>query len=495
MPENLIEKLPEVFVSTTEISQVVSRAARRGDLRKIGSKLYTKNLTDGPEQIVKRNVWQLVAAYVPGALIADRTAIENVPAPDGSVFVIADRKRDIKLPGITIKPRKGHPPLEDDRPFIGGLFLSSMPRAFLENMMPSRARSNDVSRTLNRKEMENQLDLVLRRGGPAALNTLRERARAIAGVLDQQENFEKLDRLIGALLGTRTDRLVTPAGRARRSGAPYDPDRLQLFDTLHAELRSWPPTERPIPERTAEARATLAFFEAYFSNFIEGTEFAVSEAADIVFRGVIPRERPEDAHDVLGTWRLVSDPGEMQRLPADAEQLVRLLGNRHATIMAGRPDKRPGEFKTEANRAGQTLFVAPELVRGTLIQGYDYYRSLESAFARAVFMMFLVSEVHPFSDGNGRLARMMMNAELVAGGQERILIPTVYRNNYLAALKALSLNKRAEALIRALDFAQTWTAAVPWTALEETTTVLDTCNAFAEPGYADNVGLRLTLPQ
>ena len=32
-------------------------------------------------------------------------------------------------------------------------------------------------------------------------------------------------------------------------------------------------------------------------------------------------------------------------------------------------------------------------------------------------MMFLVSEVHPFADGNGRAARIMMNAELVAAGE------------------------------------------------------------------------------
>ena len=34
-------------------------------------------------------------------------------------------------------------------------------------------------------------------------------------------------------------------------------------------------------------------------------------------------------------------------------------------------------------------------------------------------MMFLVAEVHPFADGNGRVARVMMNAELIAGGQQR----------------------------------------------------------------------------
>jgi hypothetical protein len=40
----------------------------------------------------------------------------------------------------------------------------------------------------------------------------------------------------------------------------------------------------------------------------------------------------------------------------------------------------------------------------------------------------------------------MMNAELAAAGEERIVIPTVYRSHYLSALKALSQNGRAEPL-------------------------------------------------
>ena len=85
--------------------------------------------------------------------------------------------------------------------------------------------------------------------------------------------------------------------------------------------------------------------------------------------------------------------------------------------MAGRPEALPGEFKAEENRAGLTVFVAPDLVPGTLAEGFALYRSLESPFERAVYMMFLVSEVHPFADGNGRIARVMMNAEFRCRGR------------------------------------------------------------------------------
>src|SRR5579863_5920367 len=77
--------MPEAFVSSADLATAVSREVHAGRLRKLGSRLYTRNLKDPPEKIVQRNLWPLVAAYLPDALIADRTALENRPAVDGSV--------------------------------------------------------------------------------------------------------------------------------------------------------------------------------------------------------------------------------------------------------------------------------------------------------------------------------------------------------------------------------------------------------------------------
>jgi Fic family protein len=156
------------------------------------------------------------------------------------------------------------------------------------------------------------------------------------------------------------------------------------------------------------------------------------------------------------------------------------LRRRHAAIMQARPDKNPGGFKTKVNQAGSTVFVAPDLVNGTLERGFEFYRALEEPFQRAVFMMVIVSEVHPFADGNGRTARIMMNAELVAAGQERIIIPTAYRTDYLGALKAFSRNGLTTPLIRMLDIAQTYTGMIDWSSFEGARAQLDETNAFAE---------------
>lgn len=482
--------LPEVFVSDASLAAAVSREVKRGALRKLASRLYTRNLNDPPEQIVRRNLWPLVAAYLPGALIADRTALENRPAADGSVFLVADHKRAIVLPGAVLRPRRGHPPLESDRPFIGGLRLASPARAFLQNMRPSRARGG-VARTLSKVEVEERLDEMLRRGGEAALQRLRDEARKTAVQLSLPGEFQRLDTLIGTLLGSRDTPLASPTAAARAAGRPYDPQRLDLFLRLHAELARAAPVTRL--ERPTDGPA-LPFFEAYFSNFIEGTEFAVDEAADIVFKGHIPRARPADAHDVLGTWKVVSGKREMSRLPRNIEELTAILNSRHARVMEGRPEQGPGRFKTEANRAGSTFFVAPELVSGTLAKGFEIYRSLAAPLHRAIFMMFLISEVHPFADGNGRVARIMMNAELVASGESRIVVPTVYRNNYLMALKALSQNGITGAVVRMLDFAQRYTSAVDFADLNRARFILERTNAFADPNEADARGISLILP-
>ena len=160
-----------------------------------------------------------------------------------------------------------------------------------------------------------------------------------------------------------------------------------------------------------------------------------------------------------------------------------------------RPDKHPGAYKIKNNQAGSSLFVAPELVEGTLEKGFEIYQSLDVPLYRAIFMMFLISEIHPFTDGNGRAARIMMNAELVAADEEKIIIPTVYRSNYLSSLKALTHNGLTDPLIRTLDFAQKYTRSLDWHDFEDARRQLHETNAFMDPNEADDNGVRLKLHQ
>ncbi|MGI8411189.1 MAG: Fic family protein [Solirubrobacteraceae bacterium] len=70
--------------------------------------------------------------------------------------------------------------------------------------------------------------------------------------------------------------------------------------------------------------------------------------------------------------------------------------------------------------AGSTTFVHPDLVLGTLREGYRYVDSLPDGLARAVFLKFLIAEVHPFTDGNGRIARIFMTSIHLPGRSHRV---------------------------------------------------------------------------
>ncbi|MDR2825710.1 MAG: Fic family protein [Deltaproteobacteria bacterium] len=482
-------ELPSLFLSSQMSAQKIYYLLRKGKIRKITPTLCTSNLKDDVDSIVRQNLWIIVGLLYPQAIISERTAVEMKITGDGSIFVVSDKKRPTTVGNITIRPRKGAPPQPTDTPFMENLYMASPARIVLENTKISRSYNGAVARGLSRRELEEYLDRFIAQKGEAAVNKLRDNMRTLSRNINMQTEFEVVNKLISALLQTHEDDLQSAAGIARSRGLPYDSRREELFVKLFLELEGTAPVIRQ-----GTSSDTLAFFEAYFSNFIEGTEFEVSEAQNIVFKNLTPVDRPEDAHDVKGTYAIVSDTAEMSKTPENFDELLELLKRRHNILLSARPDKEPGIFKTKANRAGITSFVSPELVPGTLKQGFGFYTRLSSPLAKAIFMMFMVAEVHPFSDGNGRVGRIMMNAELVSAGEQRIIIPTVYRNNYLQALRALSHNGIPNPLVRMLDFAQKYTKAVRWDNFDQTVETLTKTYAFLDPNVADDEGSRLILP-
>jgi len=118
------------------------------------------------------------------------------------------------------------------------------------------------------------------------------------------------------------------------------------------------------------------------------------------------------------------------------------------------------------------------------------FRSLSDPFSRGLFVHFLLSDVHPFNDGNGRLSRIMMTKELVGAGLSRIVIPTVYRSDYLDALRALSRRGEPLIFVRSLEFCQRVSAACSAASVDEAIEAWARAYAFCEDGRH----ARLTIP-
>lgn len=479
----------EVVFADEAAASSLSRAVTRGTLARVGPGIYIRpSRSETAAQIVRRNYLAILAHEVPGAVVTDRSS-RRILDPGGRVFVVHARKRPLELPGLTIVPRHGLGPLAGDASLPDGLYIASTPRALIENL------AGRGERYLSRAEVERWVADLLDTRGEAHLNAIRDQARAIAHEMGRRAVFDRLDRLIAAALATGpAHAVVTDVLRARAAGRGHDPHRVELFRDLARELESVAPTPLPALPQDRARRRLLPFYEAYFSNYIEGTEFTLDEAASIILDGERPTDRPADAHDIIGTYQVVADETEMARIARSSGEFLDLLKERHATILVGRPEGRPGQFKGRPNRAGSSVFVAPPLVEGTLRAGFDIGAGMIDPFARAAYAMFVVSEVHPFTDGNGRIARVMMNAELVAAAEVRIVVPTVYRNDYLRNLKAATHNGSFRGLIAALRFLRAWTAQIDFSARPAAERDLERTNALRDPNEADASGIRLLLP-
>ncbi len=67
--------LPEVFVSNAALASQVSKDLKKGRLRKLGSRVYTTNLTESKELLIKRHAWFIVKELFPSGVMVDRTAL------------------------------------------------------------------------------------------------------------------------------------------------------------------------------------------------------------------------------------------------------------------------------------------------------------------------------------------------------------------------------------------------------------------------------------
>ena len=488
-----------LVVATPQTKAGLSRQAKAGSAFRVAPNVYIVGATLAPEQAVAYRRTAIISVFWPGAVLSDRTALTGGMPFEGWIFIAHPdpaRRSDLELPGVTVSPRVGPGPLPGDTPMPDGLHISGPARRLVENVsVAGRPPRGRPSRQAGTEAAEDEIDKLARQGGAGSIQKVLSQLDTIAGQLPSGP-VEAVRSRLAAVLGSFTGSKPTSERLAARlAGEPYDEHRLPMFRALADLLGDTAPEPRPALGPT-ERWTWEPFFEAYFSNFIEGTEFGVDEARQIAIDGVVPPERPADAHDVAATYRIISDPASRALAPVSADELLDQLRDLHRVLLAARPEKRPGEFKERRNYAGGYAFVEPDLVVGTLRRGFDVFSSVTDPMHRAVALMLLITECHPFDDGNGRLVRIVSNGVLSAAGQVRIVIPTVYRNNYLAGLAGVSNGKgRGESLIAVLRFAQKWTAAIDWTKFESTDEQFRRLDAYMDPGLADASGIRLRLPE
>ena len=463
-------------------ARTLNRAVERGELQRVAPGLYVPAGRPAEvEERIRRNWQRVAAALVPGAVVSHFSAMLGGITEAGLVTLSHPTRfnRTIALPGLKVVLLRGPGQLPGDLQ-LGPLPLhwASRPRMVLENLMRTTAHE---PRSAGRERVESLLVDVLAASGEEALNRLRDDARALAPTLSKENELAMLDRMAAALLGTHAKgELRTLAGQLVARGTPVDKTRLERFELLADELRR---AVLPVLKDVAGvglAKRNFAFFESYFSNFVEGTRFSVEEARGIALENRIMEARPKDSHDVIGVFRLAMTSPARDAVPPPGAEFVAGLQQRHAQMLERRPEAGPGELKQQPNFAGTTEFVAPAMARGTLIEGSALATSVPEGLARAIYYAFVVSEVHPFADGNGRLSRLVLNAELSRLGLCRVIVPTLFHPQYVDCQRALTRGNDAKPFVSAIAKIASWTASFDYADYDALLAKLRQANAFEE---------------
>ncbi|MEZ5265988.1 MAG: hypothetical protein R2755_30335 [Acidimicrobiales bacterium] len=143
-----------MFFDDVASRPTLAAAAKRGEIRRLVTGVWTADTISPDGEIVAENLWLIVSRVFPDAILVDRTAAHNGKIDRGVVTVSTDGRKDpLELPGdITILVR-AREAAEDDMVWVHGLTIASPARTLADNTAPSRARRAAVGRTLNDDEL------------------------------------------------------------------------------------------------------------------------------------------------------------------------------------------------------------------------------------------------------------------------------------------------------------------------------------------------------
>ena len=230
-----INFLNEIIFASDKPSEakMIAYKESKGVLRKIAPRLYTTNMVDSPENIVKRNLISILGWRFPGCIISHRSASSLRPTPNGNLFLTYKFTRRITdFPGLTLNVLEGPGHLASDIKLgSADVYASSEERWMLEVLQPARRGKDGESKGLPAAEVETRLDAMIRGGGEERINRFRDNARKISEQLGLDREFSILNNIVSALLNTHSSSVLSTAeGLARVVGEPLDPTRIPVFE-------------------------------------------------------------------------------------------------------------------------------------------------------------------------------------------------------------------------------------------------------------------------
>lgn len=205
---------------------------------------------------------------------------------------------------------------------------------------------------------------------------------------------------------------------------------------------------RPLPESAVKKlREQFQVEMTYNSNAIEGNSLTLKETFLVINEGITVKGKPlkdhleaKDHHEALGYIYELVQP---QKKPTFSEKLIRTT---HQLVVKKTDEEWAGQYRNSNVIIGGADHEPPDaiFVPGQMRDLINWYRkkqkTLHSIELAALFHHRLVY-IHPFFDGNGRTARLIMNIFLMRKGYPLAVVLKNDRRKYYRVLQQADKNK------------------------------------------------------
>ena len=182
------------------------------------------------------------------------------------------------------------------------------------------------------------------------------------------------------------------------------------------------------------------------SNAIEGNSLTEAETKILLEDGLTVGGKPlRDALEALGhslAYDYMFDLlGERRIAVGDIKNLHRLFFNKIDEVNAG-----VWRSVNIIVSGSEYEFPSPDELEELMYKLEQWIESERDnmhpvRFAAMLHLKFVT--IHPYIDGNGRVARLLMNAALIQDGYMLAIVPPVLRHDYMAAVRAFQMKGNA----------------------------------------------------
>ena len=264
--------------------------------------------------------------------------------------------------------------------------------------------------------------------------------------LEVQKILQPYPKLVNKVFTLTEERIAYLSGKQRNQKVQLPPKLEALLVTLSELQQQW---QAQKPLESSQLQKLQSYFNlayTYESNRIEGNTLSLQETNLVVNEGITVGGKTLQEHlEAINHQEAIHF---IEQLVVNLQTFNKsVLLQLHRLILMGIDTKNAGVFRTVEVRISGSKHLPPSpLLLNDLMDGYFEFYELNKRTMHPVLLAAEMHErlvtIHPFIDGNGRTARLVMNLILLQNGYTLVNIKGNLKNRlkYYQALEQVQLN-------------------------------------------------------